>query len=122
MGEKLSKYIYTFEYFDKTLNTKKSGGISTISFTSVTGVPEGIASASCSLAFSLTTGIIKKLLKIRNKRKKHNKIVMLAKTKLSSIETLISGALIDLEISSEEFKTMVNEREKYEIMKESIMN
>ena len=45
---------------------------------------------------------------------------MLAKSKLNSIETLISQALIDLEISHEEFTTMVNEKEKYEKMKESI--
>ena len=45
---------------------------------------------------------------------------MLAKSKLNSIETLMSQALIDLEISHEEFKTIVNEKEKYEQMKESI--
>ena len=43
---------------------------------------------------------------------------MLAKSKLNSIETLISQALIDLEVSHEEFKTIVNEKEKYERMKE----
>ena len=47
---------------------------------------------------------------------------MLAQSKLSSIETLMSQALIDLEISHEEFKTIVNEKEKYEQMKESIRN
>ena len=53
------------------------------SFASVTGAPIGIASTSFSFAFSLTTGIIKKLLKIsRNKKKKHNKIVMLTRSKL----------------------------------------
>ena len=45
---------------------------------------------------------------------------MLAKSKLNSIETLISQALIDLEVSHEEFKTIVNEKEKYERMKEWI--
>ena len=45
---------------------------------------------------------------------------MLAKSKLNSIETLKSQALIDLEISHEEFKTIVNEKEKYEKMKEDI--
>ena len=45
---------------------------------------------------------------------------ILAKSKLNSIKTLISQALIDLEISHEEFTTMVNEKEKYEKMKESI--
>ena len=47
---------------------------------------------------------------------------MLAKSKLNSIETLISQALIDLDISHEEFKTIVNEKENYEQMKESIRN
>ena len=68
--------------------------------------------------FFLTTGIMKKLLKItRNKKRKHNETVMLAKSKLNSIETLISQALIDLEIRHKEFKTIVNEKEKYEDMK-----
>ena len=97
-----------------------SGGVSVTSFTSVIGVPVGIASASFSLIFSLTTGIIKKLLKItRNKKKKHNKIFMLTKSKLDSIETLISQALIDLEISHEEFKTIINEEENYRRLKGS---
>ena len=47
---------------------------------------------------------------------------MLAKSKLNSIETLISQALIDLEISNEEFKTIVNEKERYKQMKEIISN
>ena len=56
----------------------------------------------------------------RKRKKKHNKIVMLAKSKLNSIEILISQALRDLDISHEEFKTIVNEKEKYEQMKENI--
>ena len=72
-------------------------------FTSVIEVSVGIVSASFSLVFSLSTGIIKNLLKItRNKKKKHNKIVMLAKIKLNSIEKLVSQALINFEISHEE--------------------
>ena len=68
--------------------------------------------------FSLTTGIIKKVLKItRNKQKKHSKIVMLAKSKLNRIEILKSQALKHLEISHEEFKTIVKEKENYEKMK-----
>ena len=47
---------------------------------------------------------------------------MLTKSKLNSVETLMSQALIDLDISHEEFKTIVNEKEKYEEMKESIRN
>ena len=117
MSKKLSKCNAAFDYIDKALIvlSATSGGVSTISFASINGVPAGIGSAGFTLAFSLTTGMIKKLLsRTRIKKKKHNKIGMLAKSKLNSIETLISQALIDLEISREEFKTIVNEKEKYE--------
>ena len=69
----------------------------------------------------MTTGIIKKVLQIiRNKKKKCNKILALAKNKLSSIETLIFQYFIDLEISYEEYKLIVNEKEKYKSMKKYI--
>ena len=75
------------------------------------GAPVGIASASFTLIFSLTTGIIKKLLSItRNKKKKLGKILMLAKSKLNSIETLESQAVIDLEISHKEKVTILKEK------------
>ena len=104
MGKILSKHIAVFDYIDKTLFVLSAtkGGISIISFTSVIGAPVGIISASFSLMFSLTIEIINKLLKItRNKKTKHNKVVMLAKSKLNIFETLISQALIDLENSRE---------------------
>ena len=116
MSKKLSKYIATFDHIDKTLIvlSATSEGISIISFTSVIGIPSGIVSASFTLTFLLTMGIIKKLLKLmRKKKEKHNKIIMLAKTKLYRIETLMSQVLRDLGISHEEFKTIVNEKEKY---------
>ena len=76
--------------------------MSIISFVSVTCAVVGITSPSLILVFSLTTGIIKKLLCItRNKKKRYIKIFMLAKSKLGGIKTLISQALIDLEISHE---------------------
>ena len=56
----------------------------------------------------------------RNKTNKHNKIVILAKSKLNSLEILLSEAFLDFEISHEEFKTTANEKEKYEKMKEDI--
>ena len=108
-SKKLSKYVAAFDYIDKVLIvlSATSGGVSIISFTSIIGAPVGIASASFTLIFSLTTGIVKKLLNItRNKKKKHDKILMLAKSKLNSIETLVSQALIDMEISHEEFITI----------------
>ena len=91
-----------------------------ISFTSVIRVPVGIASASFSLVFSLATAIIKQLLqRNRNKKKKHNRIVMLAKSKLNSIGPVTFQAIIDFEISHEEFKTIVN-KTKYKNVKENI--
>ena len=87
----------------------------------VVGAPIGIASAGFTIVFSLATGIIKKLLKTtRNKKKKHDKILMLAKSKLNSIETLVSQALIDMEISHEEFITILREKDKYEKKKENV--
>ena len=77
--------------------------------------------ASFSLAFSITTGIVKKLLKTtRNKKKKHNKIVMLARSKINSIESKTSEALIDNGISHEDFMTIINEEKKYRELKENI--
>ena len=111
-----------FDYLDKTLIvlSATSGGISIISLTTVIGVPVGIESASFSLAFSLSTVVIKKLLKVTRKKKKHNKTIVLAKSKLNSVENLKYQALIDLEISHKEFKTTVNEKERYEEMKGNI--
>ena len=100
-----------------------SGGVSIISFTSIALAPVGMAYASVTLIFSLTTGIVKKLLNItRNKKKKHNKILMLAKSKLNSIESLISQALNDMEISHKEFITILNEKDKYERMKYNLIS
>ena len=70
MSKRLSKYIASFEYFDKSLIVLSvtTGSISIASFATVIGVPVGMMSASCSLAFWATTGILKKLLKTtRNK-------------------------------------------------------
>ena len=124
-SKKLSKYVTAFDYIDKILIvlSATSSGVSIISFTSIIGAPVGIASASFTLIFSLTTGIVKKLLNItRNKKKKHDKILMLAKSKLNSIETLVSQALIDMEISHEEFVPIFKDKDKYEKMKERVRN
>ena len=117
MRERLNKCIVPFDYFGKSLIVLSvtDGSISIASFATVIGAPVGIASASFSLAFSICRGIIKKLLKTtRNKKKKHNKIVMLARSKLNSIESKISEALINNEISHEDFITIINEEENIE--------
>ena len=124
-SKKLSKYVVAFDYIDKILIvlSKTSGGVCIISSVSVVGAPTGIAGPSFTLIFSLTTGIIEKLLSItRNKKKKHDKTLVLAKNKLNSIEALVSQALIDMEISHEEFITIFKKKDKYEKMNENLRN
>ena len=124
-SKKLSKYVSTFDYIDKVLIvlSATSGRVSIILFTSIVKALVGIASASFTLTFSLTTGIIKKLLGItRDKKKNYDKILMLAKSKLNSIETLVTQVLIDTEISHEEFITIFKDKDKYEKMKENVRN
>ena len=124
-SQKLNKYVTTFDYTDKIpiVLSAKTGGVSIISFTSIIAAPVGIVSASFTLIFSLTTEIVKKLLNItRKKQKKHDKILMLAKSKLNSIDTLISQALIDMDINHEELITILKEKDRYEMMKENLRN
>ena len=123
MSKKLSKYISFFDYFDKSLNflSVTSGSVSIALFATEIGIPIGIVSASLSLTFSLCTGLVKKLLRAtRNKKLKHNKIVMLARSKLNSIESKVSEALINNQISHEDFMAIINEERNYRELKESI--
>ena len=117
ISKDISKYIASLDYFDKSLNVLSilSGSISIASFASVIGAPAGIIGASCGFTFSITSGFVKKFLKtIRNKKKKHNKIIMLARSKLNSIESKISEALMDNEISHEDFEAIINEEKNIE--------
>ena len=123
ISKNISKYIASLDYFDKSLNVLSilSGSISIASFASVIGAPAGIIGASCGLTFSITPVFIKKFLKTtRNKKTKDNKIVMVARSKLNSIESKISEALMDNEISHEDFETIIDEEKKYRELKESI--
>ena len=58
----------------------------------------------------------------RKKKKKHENILMLAESKFNSIKTLILQALNDLDISHEEFKVILNEKDKYEKMKYNLIS
>ena len=125
-GKKLSRYVTIFDYIDKILIvlSATTSGVSIISFTSTTiGESVGIARASFTLIFSLTTGIINKLLNMTiNKKKKHDQLLMLAKSKFNRIETLISQALGDLDISHEEFIMILKEKDKCEKMKYNLIS
>ena len=122
-SRRLSKYIAFCDYFGKTLIvlSATSGSVSVASFATVIGAPIRIASASLSLTFSLSTGIVKKLLTTtRNKKKKRNKIIMLARSKLNSIEDKLFEALTNSEISHGDFMIITNGEKKYRELKESI--
>ena len=124
-NKKLTKYFTIFYYIDKILIvlTATSSRVSFIQFASTIGVPAIITSACFTLIFSITAGIIKKLLSATiKKKKKHDQILMLAKSKYNSVETLISQALVDMDISHKEFITILNEKDRYESMKENIKN
>ena len=123
MSKILSKYIAVFDYFDKSLFvlSATSGSISVASFATVIVTSVGTASGGLSLTFSLSTELVKKLLKTtRIKKKKYNKIAVLARNKLKSIEIKISEALINNEISHEDFMKIINEERNYRELKESI--
>ena len=112
--KKISKYIVAFDYADKLFITLSAsfGTLSIASYATVVGIPAG---ASLTLIFTVTTGVVKALLNItRKKKKKHNKIIALARSKLNIIENLISQALIDSEITHEEFPKIIYEKNNYE--------
>ena len=101
--KKLSKYIVVFDYADKIFITLSAsfGTLSLVFHATVVGIPVGIAGGSLTVLFTVTTGIVKKL---------HNKIIALARNKLNIIETLMSQALIDFEISHDEFSKIIDEK------------
>ena len=106
--KKLNKYIVSFDYLDQIFIALSAsfGTLSIASYATVVGIPVGIAGSSLTLIFTIGMGISisKSLLKVTKKRKKkYNKIIALAKSKLNTIETLLSSALNDSKISHEEF-------------------
>ena len=121
--KKLNKNLVSFDYLDKILIALSAsfGTFIIASYASVVGTPAGIAGSSLTLIFTIDTGINKSLLKVTKKRKKkHNKIIALAKNKLNTIDTLLSSALNDSEISHEEFTNIITETNIYENIKENI--
>ena len=121
--KKLNKYLVSFDYFDKIFITLSASfsTLSIASYATVLGLPVGIAGSSLTLIFTIGTGINKSLLRVTEKRKKkHNKIIALAKSKLNMIDTLSSSALNDSKISHEEFTNIITEKNIYENIKENI--
>ena len=121
--EKLNKYFVSFDYLDKMFITLSVsfGTLSIASYAAVVRMPVGIADSSLTLIFTIGMGINKSLLKVTKKRKKkHNEISALVKSKLNMIDTLLSSALNDSKISHEEFTNIITEKNIYENIKENI--
>ena len=120
--KKVSKYIVALDYADKLFITLSAsfGTLSIVSHATVVGIPVGIAGASLTVIFSVTTGAVKKILNITRKKYNYTKIITLARNKLNIIETLISQALIDFDISHEEFSKIIYEKNNYEQIKDNI--
>ena len=121
--KKLNKYIVGFGYLNKIFFALSASfsTLSIASYATVVGLPVDIAVPSWTLIFTVSTGINKSLLKVTKKsKKKHNKIIALAKSKLNTIDMLLSSALNHSKISHEEFTNIITEKNIYENIKENI--
>ena len=104
MSKRLSKYIVSFNYFDNCYWSS-------------------CRNSKCkfqSCIFNFHRNSKKSLKDNRNKKKKHNKIFILTRSKLNTVKSKISEALINSEISHEDFITIINEEKSYHELKESI--
>ena len=98
-----------------------TGWVSISAFASLVGIPIGITSSIIGLQICvITAGIKKYKSKIKKNKTKHDKIVLIAKINLYSIEVLISKALIDSNISHDEFFLINNVLKEYDGIKEQI--
>ena len=116
MSEKYKKVCTTLNYIEHflILASTITGCVSISAFASLIGIPIGITSSAIGLKIcAITAGIKKYKSIIKKKKKKHDKIVLLAKSKLNSIEVLISKALIDSVISHDEFVLTKNVLKEY---------
>ena len=121
---KKSKKIYTslsyVEHF-LILASTITGCVSISVFASVIGILIGITSSAVGLKIcAITAGIKRYKSIIKKKRNKHDKTVLLAKSKLNRTQTLTSKALIDSVIIHDEFVLINNMLKEYNKMKEEI--
>ena len=99
-----------------------TGCVSISAFASLFGIPIRITSSTIGLKILITAGIKKCKSIIKKKKKRHDKILLLAKSKLNSVEVLISEALIDSSISHDDFILINNVQKEFNDMKEEIKN
>ena len=127
MRNKHKKVCRVLNYIDHSLVVISiiTGCVSISAFASLVRIPIGIASSTITIGLKIcviTAGIKKYKSVIKKKRKKHDKIVLLAKSKLNSIEVLISKALVDSNISHDKFVLINNVLKEFYDTKEEIKN
>ena len=123
MIKKLNKCIVSFDCLDEIFITLSASfdALSIASHATIVGILVAIAGSSLTLILTISTGINKSILQLTKKRKKkHNKIMTLAKSKLNMIDTLLSSALNDSKISHEELSDIITEKNMYGNMTENI--
>ena len=123
MSKKQKKVFTTLNYSFLIIASTIAGSFSISSYASLIGIPMGILISAKGFQNCAITVEIKKYKSIiKKKKKKHDKIVSLAKSKLNSIEALIYIALIDSVISHDEFVLIKNVQKEYDEMKKDIKN
>ena len=126
MSKKHRKVCRVLNYIEHSLIALSTitGCVSISTFTSLVGIPIGIANCTIVLKMFVITAAIKKYKSIIKKKNpnRHDKIVWRAKSKLNNIEVLISKVLIDSNISHDEFVLINNVLKEFHDMKEEIKN
>ena len=119
--KKTCKYLNYVEHLLILVSTV-TGCVSISAFVSLVAIPVGITSSAVGIKTCAITAKTKKYKSIIKKKKKHDKIVLLGKDKLNTIEVLISKALIDSYLSHDELVSVNNVSREYNEMKEEIKN
>ena len=124
MGKKYKKVYRVLDYNEHLfiLISTVSGCVFVGAFASLVGITIGITSSAIALKICVISGGIKKCKSIIKKKKKHDKILLLASCKLNSIEVLISKALFDSNISQNLFIPIINMTKECDGIKEEIKN
>ena len=125
MSKKHKKVCKTLNYMEHFLILAPTitGCISISAFASLLGIPTRTKSFAIGLEIcAIVAGIKKYKPRTQKKKKKHDKIVLLEKSKSNSIEVLISKTLIDSSINHDEFVLMNNVLKEYYAIKEEIKN
>ena len=118
---KLSKYLTGFDYADKILTVFLTVFSGTKIFAHVKGEKQllRLITSVFSLLFCLSSGVVKKLQQeTKTRKKKHNKLLYLAKNKLDCVEMLVSKSVMDGIIDHNEFLAIMKEKKEYDSQKQ----